>query len=399
MRMWFILRGLASTLLLILVGAVHAQSAPVPILIGIDAEFGVTGSTSAQAIRLGAQIAVDELNASGGLLGGRPLMLVEKDNRSVPARSIRNLREFAADPRVVAVLTGKFSPVVVEALPVIHELKLPLLDPWAAADPITDHPYKPSYVFRLSLRDSWALQVMIDAAERTGRQRIGLLLPNTEWGRSSQRAAQAVVQARSALQLAGVQWYNWGEVSMLEKYQVLRVAGADAIILVANDREGALLVREVAALPAEQRLPIFSHWGITGGTFFENTGAAVLAAVDFSVVQTYSFLDARDPVAMHVIAAIRQRGIDAPRRIEAPVGVAQTYDLVWILARAIDRAGSIERPAVRDALEHVSDYRGLIKYYARPFAPDRHEALALEDVFMARYAADGAIERISTAPR
>ncbi|HNW78267.1 MAG TPA: ABC transporter substrate-binding protein, partial [Candidatus Competibacteraceae bacterium] len=251
-------------------------------------------------------------------------------------------------------------------------------------------------VFRLSLRDSWALQVMIDAAARADRQRIGLLLPNTEWGRSSQRAAQAVVQARSAVQLAGVQWYNWGEASMLEKYQALRVAGADAIILVANDREGALLVREVAALPAEQRLPIFSHWGITGGTFFENTGAAVLAAVDFSVVQTYSFLDARDPVALHVIAAIRQRGIDVPRRIEAPVGVAQAYDLVWILARAIDRAGSIERAAVRDALEQVNDYRGLIRYYARPFAPDRHEALALEDVFMARYAADGAIERIGT---
>ena len=51
---------------------------------------------------------------------------------------------------------------------------------------------------------------------------------------------------------------------------------------------------------------------------------------------------------------------------------------------------------MRDALEQVNDYRGLIRYYARPFAPDRHEALALEDVFMARYAADGAIERIGT---
>ena len=71
---------------------------------------------------------------------------------------------------LVSISTGNLK-ITVEALPVFHELKLPLLDPWAAADPTTDHPYKPSYVFRLSLRDSWALQVMIDAAARADRQR------------------------------------------------------------------------------------------------------------------------------------------------------------------------------------------------------------------------------------
>lgn len=58
--------------------ATGARADSSPILIGIDAEFGVVGSTSAQAIRWGAQIAVDEINADGGVLGGRPLALVEK---------------------------------------------------------------------------------------------------------------------------------------------------------------------------------------------------------------------------------------------------------------------------------------------------------------------------------
>ena len=56
--------------------ATGAWADSTPVLIGIDAEFSVVGSTSAQAIRLGAQIAVDEINADGGVLGGRPLALV-----------------------------------------------------------------------------------------------------------------------------------------------------------------------------------------------------------------------------------------------------------------------------------------------------------------------------------
>ncbi len=130
------------------------------------------------------------------------LALIEKDNRSVPARSIRNLRELAAQPDLVAALAGCYSPVVVEALPIVHELGLPLLVPWAAADPITAHDLTPSYVFRLSLKDTWALQALLTHAERQGMTRVGLLLSNTERGRSSQRAAEAFAQTRPALRIA-----------------------------------------------------------------------------------------------------------------------------------------------------------------------------------------------------
>jgi hypothetical protein len=104
--------------------------------IAIDAEFGITDSTSAQAVRHGAQVAVNEINAGGGVLG-RPLEIIERDNRAIPARSLNNLRQLAADPEVVAVLCGRYSPVVVEMLPEIHRLGMLLLDPWAAADAIT----------------------------------------------------------------------------------------------------------------------------------------------------------------------------------------------------------------------------------------------------------------------
>ena len=144
-------------LLLLLAAAGPAAAEKKPVYIGLDAELGYAGSTSAQAIRMGMLIAMEEVNQAGGVLGGRQLALIERDNKSLPARSLVNLKELAAQPDLVAVFGGRFSPTFLEALPLVHELKLPLLNPWAAADGIVDNGYAPNYVFRLSLRDSWAI--------------------------------------------------------------------------------------------------------------------------------------------------------------------------------------------------------------------------------------------------
>ncbi|WP_448191448.1 ABC transporter substrate-binding protein [Azospirillum sp. sgz301742] len=389
---------LGACLVLALAMAAPARADDPPVRVGISAEFGVVGSTSAQAVHLGAQIAADEINAAGGVLGGRRIEVVIKDDRSVPARAIRNLQDFAADPTVVAVLCGKYSPVVVEAVPEVHRLGLPLLDPWAAADPITEHGFVPDYIFRLSLRDSWAVQAMMAHARARGVARIGLLLPNTEWGRSSERAIRRLENDGQAPRIVAEAWYNWGEPSMLDHYKSILAADAELLIVVANEREGSLLVKEVAALPREQRLPMLSHWGLTGGAFFDSVGAA-LRDIDFAVVQTYSFIGATDPVARRVIDAAVRRGVADERRIVSPVGVAHAYDLVRILAKAIDAAGSTDRAAVRDALESVRNYNGLVKHLERPFAPGRHDALSADEVFLARYASDGAIERMPSPAR
>jgi len=62
-----------------------------------------------------------------------------------------------------------------------------------------------------------------------------------------------------------------------------------------------------------------------------------------------------------------------------------------ILARAIDQAGSTDRAAVRDALEKLRQHRGLVKTYAPPFTPTRHEALGERELLIARYRADGVL--------
>lgn len=362
-----------------------------PLLLAIDAEFGVRASTSAQAIQRGAEIAADEVNASGGLLGGRMLRVIIRNNNSVPARAAENLRELAADPDVIAVMGGKHSPVIQHLVPLIHELKIPYLIPWAAADDLTRHYQQPDFIFRLSLTDTWAMQAIVRAAAARDQRRLGVLLPRSGWGRSSLAALESTLDRDPRMQLAGVQWYNFGDQHLSAQYEALRQSGATALVLVANEQEGASLVRHVGTLPAVERLPILSHWGITGGAFFALTAGA-LADVDLAVVQTYSFIGQQNPRARRVVEALARRyGVSGERGIDSPVGLAHAYDLTLLLADAVQRAGSADRSAIRAALEAPGDRTGLLKRYRQPFTADRREALDASLVFMARYAADGAI--------
>lgn len=365
-----------------------------PVLIGLDAEFGHKTSTSAQAVQQGMEIAIDEINRAGGVLGGRKLELAITDNHSIPTLGVDNLRSLAAKPDLVGVFGAKFSPVLIEWIPVAHELQIPIFAPWSSADPITDHARKPSFSFRLSLKDAWAAPVFLRfAAKERGAKRVGLLLPNTGWGRSNQAAINNAA-VKAGVTVVGERWYNWGDKSLLELYLDLLNSGAQAIVFVANEVEGSLLVKEVAALPKTQRLPIVSHWGVTGGAFHKMSGDA-LGKVDFSVIQTFSFIGAKSPAAKRVLAALKSRyGIEHEKDVQSPVGVAHAYDLTHILARAIDKAGSTDRRKIRDALERLGPYNGLVRRYDRPFTPTRHDALSQEQVFMARFAQDGTLTPI-----
>ncbi len=360
-----------------------------PLLIGIDAEFGLLRSTSAQAIQLGAQIAVNEINAAGGLLGGRPLQLVLRDNHSVPARGVENLRQLAAMPDLVAVLGGRFSPVILEQLPLIAEHQIPFMALWSSAEKIVRNEMRPNYVFRLSLRDSIAMPFLLEHAKKRGLARIGLLLSNTAWGRSNFDAAERYQRSARGLSIVASSWINWADTSLISKYRGMVAAGAQAIVVVAND-EVAILVREMAALPPAQRLPLILHWGATGGEFVEQAGAA-LREVDVSVVQTFSFFTADPVLRERFLQLATPLGVKRFEDIRSAVGVAHAYDGVHLLAQAITKAGGPDRARIRDALEHLPAWRGLVKSYRPAFSPTSHEALTPDELLMARYRADGVL--------
>ncbi len=351
----------------------------------IDAEFGHPTSTSAQAIELGAKLAARDIEKSG-LLGDIRLEIRTSDNRGVSAIGVDNFLDAAKDPSVIAVMGGKFSPVQMEVVPFAHSEKLILLDPWGSADGIIDNGFRPNWAFRLSLKDEWASAAFVQAAKKRGAQRVGVILPNTAWGRSVQTALASHART-AALRIVGERWYNWGETSLIQRYRDLIQDGAELVILVANEIEGSILVREVAQLPSDQRRPILSHWGVTGGNFEKM--APQVASIDFRIVQTFSFHRPRTEKAKAFLKDVMAvTGKNSIADIDSPAGLAHAYDLTWILAKAVVKAGSLDREKIRDALENVGPHEGVVRNYTRPFSPESHEALSSAEVFFARFRAD-----------
>jgi len=367
-----------------------AQAAP-PLIIGISAEYTMKNSLAAQSIEKGVKLAIEEINAAGGVLGGRKLALQALDDRGVPARAIDNLKQLANNPDALGVFCGRFSPVALELVPVANRERFLLLDPWAAADGIADNGAKPNYVFRLSMTDTWALRVMTQHALERKFKHLALFLPNTGWGRSSLAAYEAYAKQYPALRSQNY-WYNWGDTDFTAKLLEAHLKGAEAILMIANETEGAMIVQQMAAQPAQARLPLIAHWGISAGDFPAVAGDA-LWAVDLVVVQTFSFHDARNAKAQSVAKAYRKLYAEDIENLKATAGFAHAYDLTHLLALAIKKAGSAKRETVRDAMEQLGGYSGLLKDYAKPFSPQSHEALDQNQVFLARYQKDGSLSK------
>lgn len=360
-----------------------------PIRIGLDADMTVL--QAGEAIRRGIVLAIDEINAAGGALG-RPLELVVRDNRGNPARGMDNIEDLAQLDDLVAVVGGMLTPVTLAQLETIHRHGIVYLGPWAAGTAVVDNGYDPNFVFRVSVRDEFAGGFLIDAALQRGFRRPGLLLWRTSWGRSNEVAMKAALE-RLGMAPAGIQWFNSGQRSMSAEIDALVAAGADVVMLVANGPEGAAAIREMALRPANDRLPIISHWGITGADVPQRLGT-VLDVVDLTFLQTFSFVDPPHPeIASRVYEAYCARFGDciSPERVQSPVGTAQAYDLINLLHRAIEQAGTVDRDQVRRAMERLDPHRGLVRSYDPAFTAERHDALDTGDFGLFRFSEGGAI--------
>jgi len=271
-------------------------------------------------------------------------------------------------------------------LPLAHELGVPLLMPWSSADGLIDHGRTPSWTFRLSLRDSWVAPALI---ERAGvHRRLGFLLPANAWGRSNEAAIQRHLASRQQPPPA-IAWYPFGAESMIGPWGTLIAAQVEAVVLVANEGEGAVLVRELAVAPPDFRRPLICHWGLSGGDFPRLAGPA-LASLDVQVIQTFSFCRPGGEALQKVRAALKAGGEpEDGRTVIGPVGFAHAYDLTWLVAFAVAQAGSTDRAAIRTALENLGPYEGLTGRLERPFTPDRHEGLGPSHLFFCRWDANG----------
>lgn len=377
------------------ISAAHAQQ---KYSIYLDADF--SGATaSSLSIKQGINTALSEVDYQ---LQGFKFEVVSKDHRANSLRSKRNLQSFLKDEQALLVFSGLHSPPLLANKAFINENKILLLDPWAAAGPITRSSSGENWIFRLSIDDSNAGRFISQKALTQGFSKPYLLLEDTGWGRSNNKTMTQALK-ESSIKPVGLSWFNWGTGQNHAKVLLrdIKASGADVIFFVGNSAEGVTFTKAMVDLPISVRLPIRSHWGITGGDFTQKIPAMQREKVDLQFIQTnFSFVnDDLSTFAQNVLAgAIKSNsGIKNKSDIKAQTGFIHAYDLTKVMIAAIKQVKltgnkSKDSALIHQALEHLSlPVKGLLKNYHRPFSsyskikPNAHEALTLDDYAMGQY--------------
>ena len=353
-----------------------------PIKIGLVTALSGQSARAGEALTRGLQVAIDEINAKGGVLKGRKLELLRRDDESIPAKGVIAARELWFKEKVTVLFGGLDSPVALAIVPIANENKLPFMDPWAAGTPITKNGAKDNYVFRVSAVDEIVDKAMLQYAQKTfNAKNCGMILVNNPWGESNEKGLRAAL-AEKGVKHAGIEKVEGTDIDVVPQLARLKSAGADCLFLVGNVGPSSQVVKSLDRMGWMP--PIVSHWGPAGGRFTELAGPS---AKNVHFVQTYSFFGKQSAVGEKVLKALMAKypDIKGPGDVTPAVGVANAYDAMMLSALAIEKAGATDGKAIRDGYYKIDRYDGLIKTYSKPFSPEQHDALNEHDYVWAQF--------------
>lgn len=353
---------------------------------------------SAQSIEQGVKVALAEVDNQ---LNGVPVRFVVRDHRGNVKRSKRHMDEFLRDANALVFVAGMHSPPLIKYRDFINQQGILTLVPWAAGTPITRSlDSDQNFIFRLSVDDSKVGGFLLNVAFEQGCSVPHLVLENTGWGKSNYKAMMRALPSDVDAEVK-VSWFDWG-IQASDARNIVRQAQQDkaqCLLLVGNAREGKNIVDAVAELNAS--LPVYSHWGITGGQFAQNVPFEVREKAQLTFVQScFNFYsNALTPFQTGVFERASRLFPEhfTSTNIQAPAGFVHGYDLTRVLIAAANRIEwQQEMPANRRALKVALEsletpVQGLVKRYQHPFSPisrenmDAHEALSAQDLCMAMY--------------
>jgi len=368
-------------LTIVLAAALPAQ-AQETIKIGLVTALSGQSARAGEAITRGLQVAIDELNAKGGVLKGRKFELVRRDDEATPAKGVIAARELLFKEKVAVLFGGLDTPVSLAIVPIVNQEKVPFMGPWAAGTPITKNGANPNFVFRVSAVDEIVNKAMLQYSQKTFNARnCGMILVNNPWGESNEKGLRAALEAKG-MKPAGIEKFEANDVDVVPQLSRLKAAGADCLFLVGNVGPSAQVVKSLDRMGWKP--PIVSHWGPAGGRFTELAGPS---APSVHFVQTYSFFGKQSAVGDKVLKALMAKypDIKGPGDVTPAVGVANAYDAMMLTAMAIENAGSTSGPAVREGYYKIDRYQGLIKTYVKPFTAQNHDAVNENDYVWAQF--------------
>ena len=222
----------------LLVGAALMISAPAfaddTIKLGLVAAMSGQSAKSGEAIVRGLSLAIDEINAKGGVLG-KKVELVVRDDESNPAKGVVAARELVQREKVAALFGGLDTPVSMAIVPFANQSKVPFMGVWAAGTPITRNGAAENYVFRVSAVDELVDKALVDyAIKKYGAKKPGMILINNPWGESNENGPQGGARRQEHALCRHREIPGRNDVDVVPQLTRLKQAGADVLFLVAN---------------------------------------------------------------------------------------------------------------------------------------------------------------------
>jgi branched-chain amino acid transport system substrate-binding protein len=252
MKYWLLsawVAALASTSSL----SVNAQT---PIRIGeINSYSAIPQFT--QPYKQGWQLAVEEINAAGGLLG-RKVEVIARDDAGKPEDALRHAIELASQEKV-DILAGGFLSNVGLAL-ADHAAKNKRL--FVASEPLTDAIVWDKgnrYTFRLRASTYMQAAMLVEEAAKLPAKRWATLAPNYEYGQSAVASFKELLKAkRPDVEFVGEQWPALGKIDAGSSLSALMQSKPDAIFNVTFGADLAKLVREGNQRSIFPKIPVVS---------------------------------------------------------------------------------------------------------------------------------------------
>ena len=306
-------------------------------LTGREAVFG-------QNAHKGTLLAIEEVNAAGGVLG-RQLELLTGDDQSKPGEAATVVKKLISRDKVIAVLGEITSGRTLEAAPICQNAKIPLISPGATAVEVTA---KGNYIFRVCFIDEFQGAVMAKFARDSLKIRRAAVL-------SSVSSPQSVGLAKffrerftgSGGTVVAEQKYGEGDKDFRAQLTAIKAAGVEGVFVPGYYAEAALICKQARELGLT--VPLFGIDGWESPELIAIGGAAVEGAY-FS---THYSPENQSPAVVAFNERFRRRwGLDTNALS------ALGYDSAMVLVDALRRAGTTDGAKLRDALAATRDFAG-----------------------------------------
>jgi len=351
--------------------AFGASYAAEPIKIGMSGPFTGGSSSMGVSMRDGVRLAVDEINAAGGVIG-RKLELVERDDEAKNERGVQIAQELINKEKVVATVGFINTGVALAAQRFYQDAKIPVMNNVATGSLITqqfkDQPE--NYIFRNAASDNiQAPMIVEEAVVRRGFKKVAILADSTNYGQLGRADLEKALDLKG-IKPVTIEKFNIKDVDMTAQLLKAKEAGAEAILTYAIGPELAQIANGMTKLG--WKVPMIGSWTLSMANFIDNAGPGGEGA---RMPQTF-IQEPTTPKRQSFIIAYLRTFKPKANRMDSPVSAAQGYDSIYLLAAAIKQANSTEGPKIKAALEDLkAPVEGVVTTYNRPFTKDDHEAI------------------------